>query len=141
MADVKIIDIDNEQWNIKDQVARDKIATLEESFNSLTVYSTNEVKTGKKWINGKDIYRKVVDFPFSSNTLVTVNVVPNLGANYQVANLSESYVYNPSTFGCRQPWFDNINAQTGIYVSEGILRFITSHMEGRASIVIEYTKP
>lgn len=29
MADVKIVDIDNEQWNIKDQEARDRIAVLE----------------------------------------------------------------------------------------------------------------
>ena len=32
MADVKIVDIDNVQWNMKDQLARDKIATLEESL-------------------------------------------------------------------------------------------------------------
>ena len=30
MADVKIIDIDSAQWNMKDQVARDKIAELEQ---------------------------------------------------------------------------------------------------------------
>ena len=30
MADVKIVDIDGSQWSMKDQVARDKIATLEE---------------------------------------------------------------------------------------------------------------
>ena len=30
MADVKIVDIDGEQWNIKDQDARSKITTLEE---------------------------------------------------------------------------------------------------------------
>ena len=29
MADVKIVDIDNEQWNMKDQVARDRITVLE----------------------------------------------------------------------------------------------------------------
>lgn len=29
MADVKIVDIDNVQWNMKDQVARDKIIELE----------------------------------------------------------------------------------------------------------------
>lgn len=29
MADVKIIDIDNEQWNMKDQEARNRIANLE----------------------------------------------------------------------------------------------------------------
>lgn len=31
MADVKIVDIDGEQWNIKDQDARNKIANIEES--------------------------------------------------------------------------------------------------------------
>lgn len=32
MQDVKIIDIDNEQWNMKDQEARNRIATLEKLF-------------------------------------------------------------------------------------------------------------
>ena len=32
MQDVKIIDIDNEQWNMKDQEARNKIANLEKLF-------------------------------------------------------------------------------------------------------------
>lgn len=32
MADVKIVDIDGAQWDMKDQVARNKIATLEELF-------------------------------------------------------------------------------------------------------------
>lgn len=35
MADVKIVDIDNEQWNIKDQEARNKIANLEVLVNKL----------------------------------------------------------------------------------------------------------
>ena len=33
MADVKIIDIDNEQWNMKDQEARNRIANLENNFS------------------------------------------------------------------------------------------------------------
>ena len=32
MADVKIVDIDGSQWNMKDQVARDKITAIEESL-------------------------------------------------------------------------------------------------------------
>ena len=35
MQDVKIIDIDNEQWNMKDQEARNKIANLESLVNKL----------------------------------------------------------------------------------------------------------
>lgn len=34
MADVKIIDIDGEQWNIKDQDAREKVAIIEENISS-----------------------------------------------------------------------------------------------------------
>lgn len=34
MADVKAIDIDGEQWNIKDQEARNKIITLEETVST-----------------------------------------------------------------------------------------------------------
>ena len=54
MADVKIIDIDNEQWNMKDQEARNRIAALEELFitedlpdveiNLNTGYTATEVK-------------------------------------------------------------------------------------------------
>lgn len=35
MADAKIIDIDGSQWNMKDQVARDRIAELEILVNKL----------------------------------------------------------------------------------------------------------
>lgn len=34
MADVKIIDIDNEQWNMKDQEARNEITTLKTEVNT-----------------------------------------------------------------------------------------------------------
>ena len=39
MADVKIIDIDNEQWNMKDQEARNKIARIEQLLKTETVDS------------------------------------------------------------------------------------------------------
>ena len=56
MADVKIVDIDGSQWEMKDQVARDKITELKEKTTKNFEYSTVEQKIGK-WIDGKDIYR------------------------------------------------------------------------------------
>lgn len=41
MADVKIVDIDNVQWNMKDQEARNKTAILEEEITKL--------KTVERW--------------------------------------------------------------------------------------------
>ena len=60
MADVKIIDIDSTQWNIKDQEARNKVTELETLFSNDNTYSTEEIKTSKKWIDGKHIYRKIL---------------------------------------------------------------------------------
>ena len=40
MQDVKIIDIDNEQWNMKDQEARNRIAVVENTLKT----KANEIK-------------------------------------------------------------------------------------------------
>ena len=42
MADVKIVDIDGSQWNMKDQVARDKITELEEKTTVKVTVKINE---------------------------------------------------------------------------------------------------
>lgn len=43
MADVKIVDIDTSQWNIKDQEARNRIATLEEKTTVKVTVKINEI--------------------------------------------------------------------------------------------------
>ena len=48
MADVKIVDIDNVQWNMKDQEARNRIAILETEIQKL--------KTVEKWEYNIPIY-------------------------------------------------------------------------------------
>ena len=44
MADVKIVDIDNEQWNMKDQEARNKINEQNTSITNLAA-EINEIKS------------------------------------------------------------------------------------------------
>ena len=48
MADVKIVDIDNEQWNIKDQEARNKIVNLENNLPTKleNIFMGNYIKNG-----------------------------------------------------------------------------------------------
>ena len=46
MADVKIVDIDGSQWDMKDQVARNKIATLEED-NTTNKTNIQNLQNGK----------------------------------------------------------------------------------------------
>ena len=49
--------------------------TLENCLNDIDVYSTNEIKTNKVWVDGKPIYRKVI-IDTSTNDKVYSNVVP-----------------------------------------------------------------
>lgn len=48
MADVKIIDIDSEQWNMKDQNARDRLTVVENklktSFQTFSLSTSNRTK-------------------------------------------------------------------------------------------------
>ena len=54
MADVKIIDIDNEQWNMKDQEARNRIANLEELGNILDWEELKDCNVGNTEIFGNE---------------------------------------------------------------------------------------
>lgn len=55
MADVKIIDIDSEQWNIKDQKARNDISVLQEKTTITTeqLWKSDESFINKVKINGE----------------------------------------------------------------------------------------
>lgn len=143
MADVKIVDIDGSKWNMKDQVARDKITALEEGLNSLITYSTDEINTGKKWINGKPIYRKVYyrsetsPFQFDSITLDkgfanTKNVIKINGTiklnNNNIVTL---------------PWIDVTDTLEIFITPNGNLSTFTLNRAYNVywySIIVEYTK-
>ena len=66
MADVKIIDIDNEQWNMKDQEARNKIANLENALQT----KANEIKA-------EIIGSGTRDFPIGSSYFEIPVTVPD----------------------------------------------------------------
>ena len=82
MADVKIIDIDNEQWNMKDQEARNRTATLETeiSTNIPNRFTVDEKRIDGiyKIANGKSIQEcceklgysySYTDIPYSINEI------------------------------------------------------------------------
>lgn len=66
MADVKIVDIDNVQWNMKDQEARNKIANIENMLQT----KANEIKA--------EIIGSVIrDFRIGTNYFSIQVTVPN----------------------------------------------------------------
>jgi hypothetical protein len=95
-------------------------------------YSTSEVATGKKWIDGKDIYRKVL----TTTSAINTDSFYWGGLETEVQNLNISSVINVSGV-------DNTYGKTfrpmGFSSSSGFSTFSTGLAQG-ANIIIEYTK-
>lgn len=94
MADVKIVDIDNEQWNIKDQEARNKIATLETEVNTNI---PNRFKVDEERIDG--IYK-----------IANGNSIQKC-----CEKLDYSYSYTDIPFAVNEIFSNPQGYQTGIY--------------------------
>lgn len=89
MADVKIVDIDNEQWNMKDQEARSKIANLEELGNILDwqeLVNCNVSNTeifGNEYTLPKGTWLVILhqDMTYPVNTWVMMGLVADSGTH------------------------------------------------------------
>ncbi len=68
-------------------MSKPKNLETEERVNNLTTYSTEEIKTGEKWIDGKDIYRKT----FVTNGKGKTNI-EDLNYDEIFLDLSNSYL-------------------------------------------------
>lgn len=78
MADVKIIDIDSEQWNIKDQEARNIIAVLEQKVEENTNIIKSLNKNVKEGFLANRAIKKIVMYPFE--TCFISGYVNNVGS-------------------------------------------------------------
>ena len=78
MADVKIIDIDGEQWDIKDQVARNVIAVLKQKTEENTDIIEKLNKNVQKGFLAHRMVKKIVMYPFE--TCFISGYVNNVGS-------------------------------------------------------------
>lgn len=56
-------------------------------INDCNTYSTSEIKTDKTWIDGKPIYRKVIEY--TSTGIDALNQQINIQVNHDILNLEE----------------------------------------------------
>lgn len=70
--EINEVNPDGNVYQLKDATARTEIAQIK----AQNIYSTEEANTGKKWIDGKPIYRKVCTGRYSTAAQTTTNLVP-----------------------------------------------------------------
>ena len=114
------------------------IPTGYEEVEETEDYSTSETNTGKKWIDGKPIYRKVISIPsFSANTitvdtgLTTIEEIVNFGGSYSRTGYTRRYSIDNTYMA---EW--DINLTTGVIDLATANQYVTFN----GYIILEYTK-
>lgn len=108
-------------------------------------YSTTEVKTNKTWIDGKPIYRKVIDF----GQLPSSNSNPLL--NHNIGNIDKivynyAFCYNSDGITYEIPHVGNTSMMSGVYMAKRVNKewvqiFVSGNMSSyHAYFILEYTK-
>jgi len=111
-------------------------------LNKINSYSTNETDTGQKWIDGKTIYRKVIDCGALPNA-TTKNIPTNLSNIFIIklqgfAYNSNAYLTIPDIIPSGTNYSTKINydySNQQIVITAGADR---SNMNGY--VILEYTK-
>lgn len=108
------------------------------------IYSMNETKTNKVWINGKQIYRKVINtsaLPNASNKSIPHNIT-----NLETITSLEGTAYNPTaniTYTLPHVHPNDVTYQVGLYIN-GANIIISTGIDRSAFtqsyVIIEYTK-
>ena len=74
------------------KILNDSITNINSKITSLTTYSTNEVKTGETWIDGKPLYRKVFQLGSGPNSETKSY---NIGINCNT--ITKAFIYLKET--------------------------------------------
>lgn len=133
MAVVKILDIKGNKWDFKDEAARTRIETIEKKVDKNFTYSTEEVDTGEKWIDGKPIYRKVLNI--NPVNLVNWEYIP------ETDNLSIKKIINATAMGTNDSFQDCVAKLYARRYPNGKFGFLVYNWSLDATVIIlEYTK-
>ena len=98
-------------------------------------YSTSEVNTGKKWIDGKPIYRKVIENPSLGATLLTnVSDVIFYTAKRRWSSTDSGAVYFDGNSSYNSILLDINSGVVSIRKTESVYNTSISY------IMLEYTK-
>jgi hypothetical protein len=107
------------------------------TFNENNSYSTSEINTGKKWIDGKPIYRKVFNALITSTSMDVAHSISNVDKVVNVQGFSETNGGNtPSGFYASTSYFFSLSGdRTQLHI-----RTTNAYINTAYNCILEYTK-
>lgn len=121
-------------------------STVPDGWTEIPDYSTDEIDTGMKWIDGRPIYRKVISLTLPNSTYNSDQVIADLTdlAIDKIIKL-EGMIYAETTQVITNFAYQGNAQYCSLYYinSSKALRYSTNNIQYvnvPASIIIEYTK-
>lgn len=119
---------------------KNNINTLETNSITNNTYSTSETNTGQTWIDGKPIYRKVLELTTASSDVTSWTVITAISTN--VGDIIDIYGYTLyGTIKTPIPRYEN-DSYFLIFLAEGDdLKYrCKGFLSLPCKLVVEYTK-
>lgn len=112
--------------------------TAPDGYEEIADYSTNEIDTGMKWIDGKKIYRKVLSFTISSTLNSFVNVAHSISnVDIFLPNIDMAVLYNNNWYKCPNDLVIEMYTNATNFTYYNNSSALTSNP---AIVILEYTK-
>lgn len=106
------------------------------SINAISKYSTTEQRIGT-WIDGKPIYRKVINFTNTSTNWETIDTISTLN---EIVRMN-GYVYDSDNNKTAIPSYGTDSVSLYVTQSGAIRKKATSYYQNKSGVlIIEYTK-
>jgi hypothetical protein len=106
-------------------------------------YSTSEVKTGDVWIDGKPIYRKVVQYNLTStqqSQQIATEVDVLVSANGYITGVNGTDRYPLNNFINSTDYSANWYVIDSSHVLRSTVASANTNRQGLVTLIIEYTK-
>lgn len=136
--EISEVNPDGNVYQLKDSTARAGLAQI----GAQNVYSTTEVETGKKWIDGKLIYRKVFTLSLTITAddvtvIIPISSLPTIETMVHMEGFQQVTTggYVPMNSFLERLTYSKTEARNGIAFETKIARNNVP-----VTIIIEYTK-
>ncbi len=125
--------LSSENLNKMQKDLKDKI----EQINNSRTYSTEEVNTGKKWINGKDIYSRVL----TATKVLSADLNINVGNNIDTMLVISARLDGPGHYVL--PFYESEQVYCRLELDGNNIKVksgSSAYAQGTVTLVVEYTK-
>lgn len=138
--------IDNAETTVTDNLTSDSATNalsanqgkiLNDKISNANTYSSQETNTGKKWINGKNIYRKVLTGTKTSAEDLNIDV----GSNIDIMFIVSARLDGPGHY--LLPFFESSETFCRIELLGNNIKIksgTSAYAQGTVTIIVEYTK-